>query len=159
YTVEFEQHIIDVVGQALERLAPARLAWGNGHSSVAVNRRTNVEADVPRLREQGLLKGPVDHDVPVLSVRTPAGEITAVVFGYACHATVLPFMQWSGDYPGYAQLEIEKQHPEAIALFFAGCGADQNPLPRRDVAIAEAYGKSLARSVEAVLSNVMHPID
>jgi hypothetical protein len=159
YTIEFEQQLVAVVGQALERLAPARIAWGNGHSSVAVNRRTNIEAEVPKLREQGLLKGPVDHDVPVLSVRTPEGKLTAVVFGYACHATVLSSMQWSGDYPGFAQLEIEKNHPEALALFFAGCGADQNPLPRREVALAEAYGRSLAASVEAVLNNAMQPID
>jgi neutral ceramidase len=158
YTVDFEQQLVGVVGQAMERLAPVRVAWGNGHSSIAVNRRTNTEADVPRLRMQGALKGPVDHDVPVLSVRTPEGELTAVVFGYACHATVLSSMQWSGDYPGYAQLEIEKQHPKAIALFFAGCGADQNPLPRREVPIAEAYGKSLAASVEAVLNGAMHPV-
>lgn len=159
YTADLEQKIVAVATEALGKLAPARIAWGNGHSSIAVNRRTNVETNVPELRKSGLLKGPVDHDVPVLSVRNPEGQLTAVVFGYACHATVLSSMQWSGDYPGFAQLEIEKRHPEAIALFFAGCGGDQNPLPRREVKLAEAYGRSLAGSVEAVLDGPMHAVE
>jgi hypothetical protein len=159
YTLELEQQIVKLVGDALERLAPARVTWANGYSSIAVNRRTNVEADVPRLREEGLLKGPVDYDVPVLAVRRPGGELAAIVFGYACHATVLPFYDWSGDYPGFAQIELEKAHPGAVALFFAGCGGDQNPLPRKSVDRAREYGRSLAGSVEAALAGVMHTID
>jgi hypothetical protein len=147
-----------VAGDALARLAPARLSWGNGVAPFAVNRRNNKEADVPRLREAGQLKGPADHDVPVLAVRDAKDNLTAVVFGYACHATVLSFQQWCGDYPGFAQLDVEKAHPGALALFWAGCGADQNPLPRRTVALAEDYGRQLADAVGAVLKAEMKPI-
>jgi hypothetical protein len=77
--------------------------------------------------------------------------LRAVVFGYACHATVLNFYKWSGDYPGLAQLYLQKAHPEAVAMFWAGCGGDQNPLPRRTVALAEEYGRQLADGVESVL--------
>ena len=73
-----------------------------------------------------------------------AGKLTAVLFGYACHATVLDGYDWSSDYPGFAQSELEAQHPGATALFFAGCGADQNPLPRRKVELARQYGHDLA---------------
>ncbi len=159
YTADLEAKLLALVGEALEQLAPALLAWGNGRSTIAVNRRTNVEADVPKLREQGLLKGPVDYEVPVLSVRRPDGKLAAVVFGYACHSTVLAFYDWSGDYPGFAQIELEKSHPEAVALFFAGCGGDQNPLPRRTVDLAKEYGRSLAGSVEAVLGGVMGAVE
>jgi hypothetical protein len=100
----------------------------------------------------------VDHEVPVLAVRGEKGDLRAVVFGYACHATVLAFYQWSGDYPGFAQIELEKMHPGAVALFWAGCGGDQNPLPRRSVALAEKYGSQLADSVEAVLKKPLAPI-
>src|SRR5205807_2096240 len=106
----------------------------------------------------GELKGPVDHEVPVLSVRDPQGRLRAIVCGYACHATVLPFYQWSGDYPGFAQIDLEKAHLGAVALFWAGCGADQNPLPRRSVALAEAYGRQLADAVNATLTKPMTPI-
>jgi hypothetical protein len=159
YTKSLQSKIVAIVGEALSGLKPARVEWGNGHATFAVNRRNNKETDVPKLRGQGLLKGPVDHDVPVLAVRDPDGRVKAVAFGYACHATVLPFYQWCGDYPGFAQLAVEKAHPDAIALFWAGCGGDQNPLPRRSVALAEEYGKKLANAVEDVLSAPMAPLD
>jgi hypothetical protein len=156
YAVGLRQKLVEVVGSALKDLAPARLSWGIGSAGFAVNRRNNKEADVPKLREAGQLKGPVDHELPVLAVYDPAlKKLRAIVCGYACHATVLSFYQWCGDYPGFAQLALEKAHPGAIALFWAGCGADQNPLPRRTVALAEDYGNQLARGVEAVLQNPM----
>jgi neutral ceramidase len=43
-------------------------------------------------------------------------------------------------------------------MFVAGCGADQNPLPRRTVELAETYGNQLAEAVERVLREPMHPI-
>jgi hypothetical protein len=159
YTKSLQSKVVTLVGEALAGLKPARVEWGNGHATFAVNRRNNKETDVPKLREHGLLKGPVDHDVPVLAVRDPDGRLKAVAFGYACHATVLPFYQWCGDYPGFAQLAVEKMHPEAVALFWAGCGGDQNPLPRRSVALAEEYGKRLAEAVEAVIAAPMTPLE
>src|SRR5207245_8935742 len=117
YAANLERMLVALAGDALQALAPARIAWGGGHTTFAVNRRNNKEADVPKLRELGRLQGPVDHDVPVLSVRHPDGTLRAVVFGYACHATVLSFYQWSGDYPGFAQLALEKAIPGATALF------------------------------------------
>jgi hypothetical protein len=158
YTVQLKKAIADVVAQALARLEPVELAWGIGTATFAVNRRNNKEPEVPALRDKGLLKGPVDHDVPVLAVRDAQREVKAIVFGYACHATVLSFYQWCGDYPGFAQIELEKAHRGAIALFWAGCGADQNPLPRRTVAVAERYGAELATRVEDILLAPMHPV-
>jgi neutral ceramidase len=155
YAKDLHRKLTDVVGQALRDLAPAVIAWGTGHVTFAVNRRTNKEAEVPHLRERGQLRGPVDHDVPVLSVRGPDGKVRAIVCGYACHSTVLSFYQWSGDYPGFAQIALEKAYPGAVALFWAGCGADQNPLPRRTVALAEEYGRQLAVAVEAVVNAPM----
>jgi hypothetical protein len=158
YASDLVVKLVSVVGEALDNLAPADLAWGTGRVTFAVNRRNNKEADVPRLRERGQLKGPVDHDVPVLSVRDREGKVRAVAFGYACHSTVLSFYQWSGDYPGFAQIALEKAYPGAVALFWAGCGADQNPLPRRTVALAEEYGRQLAQGVQAVLDAPMTPV-
>jgi hypothetical protein len=148
-----------VAGEALKGLVPCQLAWGNGEANFAVNRRNNKEADVPKLIEEGKLKGPVDHQVPVLKVTDAKNQLKAVLFGYACHATVLSFYQWTGDYPGFAMLELEKRHPGAMALFWAGCGGDQNPLPRRKVELAEKYGKELASAVEAVLKMHLRPIE
>jgi hypothetical protein len=158
YTHVLEGKLVGVVGEALRQVAPAQLAWENGRATFAVNRRNNKEADVSQLRAAGQLKGPVDHDLPVLSVRDERGRLRAIVCGYACHATVLSFYRWSGDYPGFAQLDLEKAHPGALAFFWAGCGGDQNPLPRRSVARAEECGRQLADGVEAVLNRAMTPI-
>jgi hypothetical protein len=155
YGEALQDKIVSVVGAALRLRAPAQLSWGNGLVTFAVNRRNNKEAEVPALRAAGQLKGPVDHEVPVLAVRDMKGGLRAIVCGYACHATVLSFYLWSGDYPGFLQQHLEKAHPEALAFFWAGGGADQNPLPRRSVVMAEEYGRQLAQGVEAVLQAPM----
>jgi len=160
YTQELIAKIVDCVDRAMADRGPARLTWGNGTCDFAVNRRENKEAEVVQLRNDGrALKGPSDHDVPVLAVHGDDGKLKAVTFGYACHATTLSFYQWCADYPGFAYYELQRRHPGAIAMFWAGCGADQNPLPRRTVELAEQYGKRLADAVDAVLSGgAMRPI-
>lgn len=155
YAALVQEQVVSVVGEAIQKLAPNQVSWGSGKTTFAVNRRTNKEPMVPEQREAGRLVGPVDHDVPVLAVRDPSGKLTAVAFGYACHATVLSFYQWSGDYPGFAQMALEEMHPGCVALFWAGCGADQNPLPRRTVEKAKEYGGRLAAAVEDVLTAPM----
>jgi hypothetical protein len=159
YTVSMIERVVAVVGEALATLAPARLSLGGGTATFAVNRRNNRETEVPELLAQGRpLKGPVDHAVPVLRVDRPDGDLTAVLFGYACHPTTLGFTKWCGDYPGFAQLEIERAHPGAMALFVNTCGGDQNPLPRRSVALCERYGHMLAGAVEEGLRQPMRPV-
>ena len=152
YRQELEANILRAVGEALDHRVPAHLSWGTGKADFAVNRRNNKEADVPRLRREGALRGPTDPDVPVLAIYTMENRLLAVAFGYACHATVLDGYAWSSDYPGAAQSALEAAHPGAVALFWAGCGADQNPLPRRQVAYVEEYGKKLAAAVKTVLA-------
>jgi hypothetical protein len=104
------------------------------------------------------VKGPSDHTVPVIRIADERNRLSAVVFGYACHATSLSINKWSGDYPGFTQIEIERMYPAATAMFFAGFGADQNPFPRGGVLQAEQYGKELAISVERVLKGEMKPL-
>jgi neutral ceramidase len=159
YTRELEKTIVDKVAEAFAHLEPATLWAGEGRATFAVNRRNNPESEVPDLLRRGVaLKGPVDHSVPVLAVRRPDGSLRAVVFGYACHATTLSGYQWCGDYPGFAQIDLEKRHPGALALFHAGCGGDQNPLPRRSVELCEKYGQMLAAAAEESLGKPMRPI-
>jgi neutral ceramidase len=155
YADKLQHTVVEIVGQALAKLAPAELSWGSGTASFAVNRRNNPADQVPGLRAEGKLAGPQDHDVPVLAVKEPDGKLLAVAFGYACHATVLDGYDWSGDYPGFAQIELEKAHPGCAALFWAGCGADQNPLPRRKAELAEQYGRDLAQAVNKVLAGTL----
>jgi hypothetical protein len=151
YAANLVERIQSIAKNAFDSLEPAELRTGVGYATFAVNRRNNVERDVPALRERGRLVGPVDHDVPVIAVRSLDGKLKAVVCGYACHATVLSDYTISGDFPAFAQQALEARHPETIALYWDGCGGDQNPLPRRSATLAKHYGEELADAVEAVL--------
>lgn len=152
YTGTLEDQIVELVGLALKRLAPAEVFAGNGVSRFQVNRRNN---DASTLFRKSDISGPSDYAVPVIKVLDGAGNLIAVAFGYACHNTVLSVNKWSGDYAGFAQLEMEKMYPGTTAMFFQGAGADQNPLPRGTVALARQYGRTLAAAVGRVLQEDM----
>jgi hypothetical protein len=159
YTAQMIDRMVAMVGEALGRLAPARLRTGQGKATFAVNRRNNREADVPAIVAAGKpLAGPVDHTVPVMTVTRPDGRIEAIVFGYACHPTTLSFLTWCGDYPGFAQLELEANHAGATAMFVNTCGGDQNPLPRRSVELCRKYGHMLAAAVEDALEQPLETV-
>ncbi|MEO2015305.1 MAG: neutral/alkaline non-lysosomal ceramidase N-terminal domain-containing protein [Fuerstiella sp.] len=159
YTARMVSRTVTLVGDALAALAPASLEHGSGYTTFAVNRRNNREADVPAILARGEpLVGPVDHSVPVLKVLRPGGKLEAVVFGYACHPTTLSFTKWCGDFPGFAQLEIEQNHPGTTAMFVNTCGGDQNPLPRRTVELCETYGHMLATAVEDALQQPFNTV-
>ncbi len=159
YTDVMVAKCVSMVGTALQNLAPAKLQQGVGRCTFAVNRRNNKEAEIADLIAQGKpLVGPVDHAVPVLTVTRPDGALAAILFGYACHPTTLSFLTWCGDYPGFAQLELEAAHPGATAMFVNTCGGDQNPLPRRTVELCEKYGHLLAAGVEETLARPLSPV-
>lgn len=155
YTPWLTDQIVETVGEALAARRPCRLSTGRGASPIAVNRRNNPEEKVPELRAAGQLRGPVDHDVHVLRVASQEGQLVAVVFGYACHATVLDGYEYCGDYPGMACDALAEAHLDAVPLFWAGCGGDQNPIPRRKVELAREYGRQLAGEVDRVLAGAM----
>jgi len=149
YTSDLEDKIVKLVGAALKSLQPARLGFGHGEAGFAMNRRarTNEEIAIGVNKE-----GPVDHDVPVLRVDDKHGKLRAVVFGYACHnTTARDFMEFHGDYAGFAEAWLENHHPGARALFIAGCGGDANPYPRGTIELARQHGEELAGAVEKVL--------
>lgn len=114
YTAILEDQVVKVVGDALKNLEPAELFSQNGVVRFQVNRRNNPANLMTQLTE---LQGPNDYAVPVIKVINAKGELKAISFGYACHPTVLNGYDWSGDYPGYAQIELEQDHPGTIALF------------------------------------------
>jgi hypothetical protein len=155
YTERLRGWMVEAIVAAIADLKPARLSFGKGRAGFAVNRR---EPTAKGIINGFNPKGPVDHDVPVLRVETSDGKLKAVVFGYACHNTTMQFFKWCGDYAGFAQLEIEKKHPGALALFWIGCGGDANPLPRSKLELCEKYGKELAAEVEKVLSGDMRAL-
>ena len=152
YTEQLKEKLVELVDQAIKNLQPAHIYTQNGITRFQVNRRNNRENSITPTTE---LKGPNDYAVPVIKIESPDKQLLAVVFGYACHPTTLSINMFSGDYAGFAQIELEKRYPGVTAMFFQGAGADQNPLPRRTIPLAIQYGKQLAATVERVLSEEM----
>ena len=155
YSGKLADQIVVLAGEAFRSMEPVQIYTQNGVTRFQVNRRNN---DAATLNAQSELKGPNDHAVPVLKVVDMSGDLMAVAFGYACHPTVLDGYLWSGDYPGFAQIELEDSYPGVTAMFFMGAGADQNPLPRLTVGLARQYGKELAAAVERVLEEDMRKL-
>lgn len=157
YTARVYEQYDAVIGAAIADLAPAELAYDLGLAGVAVNRR---RARGPESRAFG---NQVDQDVPVLTVRS-GDRLRGILFGYSCHTTALGGLSINGDYAGFAQLELEKSHPGAVALFVQNCGGDANPLPRirgRDAEateLAAMYGRILAEGVRQAIGAQMRPI-
>jgi hypothetical protein len=150
------QKVDALLGQAITRQQPARLRFGRSSSPLAMNRRLPTPDGI-RLAPNP--EGPVDHDVPVLQVSAADDRLLAVVFGYACHSTTLggiPLL--NGDYVGYARQQLERQHPQAVAVFLGGCGGDQDPVLRGGPAEAERNGHELAAAVEKALQPDLPPL-
>lgn len=156
YRQTLQQKLLDVIGAALADLAPAELAFAHGEARFGVNRRQFTPAGVVIGVNPD---GPVDPRVPVLRVTSPSGKVRALLFGYACHNTTLTaeFYHLSGDYAGFAQAELEKEFPGAVALFVQLCGGDQNPNPRSKLEYAEQHGRTLAAEVARVARTAMSP--
>jgi hypothetical protein len=157
YTRQFQDRIVDLVGEALADLAPAKLSWGVGVAHFAMNRREFTTRGV-RLGVNP--RGLADRSVPVLRIDGADGKPLAVLFGYACHNTTLSQTDFmvSPDYAGYAQQVVEESWPGAQAMFISGCGAAANPYPRGTIETARGHGAELGREVGRVLQTSLQPV-
>jgi hypothetical protein len=155
YGQKLSEDIVEMIGEAISKLAPVSVSTGHGSAGFAINRR--------KITRDGVVigvnpDGPVDHDVPVIKIAAPDGTLKAVLFGYTCHNTTSGTNLINGDYAGFAQAELEKAYPGVTAMFLIGCGADQNPNPRGSIEIAGQYGKLLAGAVQEVLIGKLNPV-
>jgi len=152
YTIDLENKIVDLIGEALARMQPASLSYGIGRAHFALNRREPVTKGIKLGKNPA---GPTDESVPILQVQGANGKPLAIVFGYACHNTTLrpDMMQIAADFAGYAQDRIEADHPGAVALFVTGCAGDADPHPFGTLRMAEEHGRELGEAVKFVLDH------
>ena len=147
YTRKFVDSLERVALDAAKAAAPAKVEWSIGKVTFAMNRRTKG--------------GPVDHDLPLMTIREPGGKLRAVWFSYACHCVTLSHNKVSGDWAGYAQEAIEHDESGCIALASIGCGADLNPssgVKGDKIELAQDQGKQIGdevkRSLGGALTNI-----
>lgn len=160
YSAWIEPVLLETITQAFTNRSPATLWAAEGRAAIAVNRRTNNENDLVALLQRGESpKGPSDFTVPVLAVRSPDGQLRAVVFGYAAHTSALTDnYRWSADYAGVTRRVLEERHPGLTAMFWQGCGSDQSAAPRGTVERCQTLGETLAAAVTAALEQPMRPV-
>jgi hypothetical protein len=146
YTRELTDAIEKVVLAALADRKPATLAWSVGKVGFAANRRS-------------FPMKPVDHDLPVLRATSTDGKVRAIFTSYACHCTTIGIDEIHGDWAGCAQEALQREFPGAIALTAMGCGADQNPNPRRTMELVKQYGEDLGAEAKRLVLGEMKPVN
>ncbi len=151
FTRDLVAKSIATIGEAIGKLKPAQLHYALGEAKFASFRRLPAPDGTIKLAPNPA--GPTDHAVPTLEVRDDKGNLDAVLFSYSCHNTTMTgeFLNLHGDYAGFAQSEIEKKHPNTVALFATACAGDQNPNPRSALEHTQNHGKALAAAVEKVI--------
>ncbi len=140
------ERITGCVSRAATAAEPCAIRFCSTLAGFGVNRRRVI----PDRRH---LPTVIDQDVPILSAWNQAGALRGLLFGYACHATVMFDNLIDGDYSSYAQTILEQEHPGCTAIFLAGCGGDVNPLPRRCQELAASYGYILSMAVIDALAS------
>lgn len=148
YTAELTDAVEKVALEALADRKPSTLSWAVGSVGFAVNRRTPG--------------GPVDHDLPILVVKSADdGAVRAIYVSYACHCVTLSDNKISGDWSGYAQEAIERTHPGVVALVSIGCGSDSNPssgVAGSNTAAAADQGSQICDEVDRLLAGTLKPV-
>lgn len=157
YTTWLRTKLIEVAGKALADRRPARLAWSEGRTDFAAQRRVIVDG---KWKNFGVTPGgSVDHALPVLRATDERGTVKAVFTSYACHCTTVDgrdnivHHDWAGD----AARRVEAANAGAVALVAIGCGADANPNPR-GLAAVSGHGEKVANEVARLLTGPMRPL-
>lgn len=143
--------LVKVATEALGHRQPARVSHAKGKAAFGINRRLIVDGKMTDFGDNP--QGAADHDLPVLVVRNPAGELRAFWFSYACHGVCWQKPSVHGDWMGVASARLEQAHPGTVALFTIGCAGDINPLDKyfrgQD---PETPGVTAAAEVERLLA-------
>jgi hypothetical protein len=105
-------------------MVPVAAHFATSRAAFGINRRRPDLKGCPMMPNPD---GRWDPEVGILKLARPEGQTVAVLFSYACHATVMGGQLIGGDYPGHAQLCLEREFPGANAMFLAGCFGDVRP--------------------------------
>ena len=157
------QACIDAICEAAQETTPVTAQYAVSRAAFGINRR---RPDLPGCPMMPNPDGRWDPEVGIVKLARPDGQPVAVLFSYACHATVMGGQIIGGDYPGHAQLSLEMEFPGANAMFLAGCFGDVRPRMINSkgrfcggsVDDVRALGRELSLAVMAGLSGRLQDI-
>lgn len=131
----FADRLVAAVLAAVADLQPAAIGSGSFSAPGLIRNRLVGEL------------GRVDSEFNLILVRQEGGA-TGIIGSFGAHATVLSgsMTEFSGDYPGFWQREVEAA-TSGTAIFFAGGVGSHSPVPpERGIQGAERMGRTLARA-------------
>jgi neutral ceramidase len=127
YTALVKEALVQAVKEARGKMAPARIAIGQGVSMANINRRAK---DVDGTVSLGLNPdGPADRQIGVIRIEREDGAPVALIANYAIHGTVMSGQNLliSGDAPGTVSAYLE-QKLGAPVLFVNGAAGNLAPI-------------------------------
>jgi neutral ceramidase len=159
-----QDKVVTVCAQAVERLEPAGVVWGQAEVDDAVNRRERT----PDGFNGGSILGwnpdaPLDRQVTTMQVRRPDESAIATLVGFGCHPVTTGFDMYvySADFPGPLR-RVVRAVTGGECVFFQGGGG--NVLPKfafTDSEVeAERMGTRLAlAALDSVADRFATPVE
>lgn len=125
----------EAVGEAIEKLQPARIGASKGMSYINACRDLPTPCGGIQLNN---FHGPSDHELIVIKVENLKGEIIGMLVNHATHSNALVWNVYDGSYPkigsdigGGVSRFVEKAHQNKFpCLWVIGAAGDQNPIVR-----------------------------
>lgn len=153
---------VESIVRAHAAAAPAVLesGWAEQQTPVSFNRRFVQKDGSVRtwvgLEYAGTVRsaGPIDPEIPILSVKSPDGRPRAIFSNFALHLDTVGGMKWSADYPFHIQNVIrESLGAEVISIFGTGCCGDINHVNPRGTERnrTDMIGRAVGSTIVAAL--------
>ena len=167
YTEALKEKIVQVVGEARQKLVPAHIGFGKGSCSIGINRRAlTAKGDFVIGVKPG---GPIDPEVCIVRVDDLEGKTLALMFNHGTHGVSMMSEQLTGDWCGIASQYIEEIWGEGvIAPFLSGAAGDVNSIyvQRKDFddpsgnanMLAEIIGKEVIRAAQGITPEFTGPV-
>ncbi len=125
----------EAVGEAIEKLQPARIGVNKGMSYINACRDLPTPCGGIQLNN---FHGPSDHELIVIKVESLEGETIAMLVNHATHSNALVWNVYDRSYPkigadvgGGVSRFVERAHKNKFpCLWVIGAAGDQNPIVR-----------------------------
>ena len=145
FVESLQRKLVNLVIHADNNLQPASIGSGTGECKMNINRRANDGKGNIQLGRNPY--GPCDHEVGVLRIDDPEGNIMSILVNWPCHAVVMGprNLLISGDWPGAASRYIEDSLNTTIAPIIIGASGDINPIygPHIDFVDVNSYAYAI----------------
>lgn len=140
-----ETKIFASAKRAAKKMREGKLFYGEGMTSIPMNRRLLVEGRVQNRPNPG---GEADRTLKILKITDSGNRIAAVLVRVSCHPVATSAQHLiTADFPGAFREVFEKYFPGSLAIFLQGTGGDARPAQVAD-------GKSWGRVAPSELSGI-----